>query len=153
MVDAADVLADLVAQPSDVDSRVAVLADADRATAERIPWYATAMTPASLATARLMQTWAHGLDVADALGILSAPTARLRDIAFFGHRTSGYAFLIHGWPARTAGVRVVLDAPGGTQWTFGPEDASDRVTGPALDFCYLVTQRRHRDDLALGAPA
>jgi hypothetical protein len=23
------------------------------------------------------------------------------------------------------------------------------VTGPALDFCLLVTQRRHRDDLAL----
>ena len=23
------------------------------------------------------------------------------------------------------------------------------MTGPALDFCLLVTQRRHRDDLAL----
>src|SRR5215475_1722712 len=48
----------------------------------RIPWYATPMTPASLATARLMETWAHGLDVADALGIEAVPTARLRHIAF-----------------------------------------------------------------------
>ena len=24
------------------------------------------------------------------------------------------------------------------------------MTGPALDFCLLVTQRRHRDDLALS---
>src|SRR5258705_8113257 len=34
----------------------------------RIPWYGPAMSPASMATARLMETWAHGLDVADALG-------------------------------------------------------------------------------------
>jgi uncharacterized protein (TIGR03084 family) len=117
----------------------------------RIPWYATPMTPASLATARLMETWAHGLDIADALGIEAVPTARLRHIAFLGHRTLGYAFLAHGRPTPATGVRVVLEAPDGTQWTFGPEEAADQVTGPALDFCYLVTQRRHRDDLALVA--
>jgi uncharacterized protein (TIGR03084 family) len=37
----------------------------------------------------------------------------------------------------------------GAAWTWGPADATDRVTGLALDFCLLVTQRRHRDDLAL----
>ena len=36
-------------------------------------------------------------------------------------------------------------------WTWGPEDAADRVTGPAIDFCLLVTQRRHRDDVRLVA--
>ena len=48
-------------------------------------------------------------------------------------------------------VRVELVGPAGDEWTWGPEDAPDRVTGPALDFCLLVTQRRHRDDLAVVA--
>jgi uncharacterized protein (TIGR03084 family) len=115
----------------------------------RIPWYGNAMTPVSLATARLMETWAHGLDIAEALDIEPVPTTRLRHIAFLGHRTLGYAFQAHGRPAPSEPVRVELEAPDGTQWTFGPADAVNRVTGPALDFCYLVAQRRHRDDLAL----
>jgi uncharacterized protein (TIGR03084 family) len=118
---------------------------------QRIPWYATAMTGPSMATARLMETWAHGLDVAEALGVSRPPTVRLRHIAFLGHRTLGYAFLAHGRPAPAGPVRVELAAPDGTLWTFGPTDAANCVTGPALDFCYLVTQRRHRDDLALTA--
>lgn len=36
-------------------------------------------------------------------------------------------------------------------WTYGPEGAVQKVTGPALDFCLLVTQRVHRDDTALTA--
>jgi uncharacterized protein (TIGR03084 family) len=48
-----------------------------------------------------------------------------------------------------AAVHVALTAPSGTLWTWGPDDANDRITGSALDFCLLVTQRRHRDDLAL----
>ncbi len=117
----------------------------------RVPWYATAMTPASLATARLMETWAHGLDIAEALGVDRVPTARLRHIAFLGHRTLGYSFLAHGRPAPADPVRVELTAPDGAQWTYGPAGATDTVTGPALDFCYLVTQRRHPGDLALVA--
>ena len=47
-------------------------------------------------------------------------------------------------------VHVRLTGPGGETWTFGPADAANAVTGPALDFCLLVTQRRHRNDLALA---
>jgi uncharacterized protein (TIGR03084 family) len=115
----------------------------------RAPWYATPMSAASMATARLMETWAHGLDIAEALGLARPATARLRHVAYLGYRTLGFSFLAHGRSAPTTPVRVVLDAPDGTQWTFGPEDAPDRVSGPALDFCLLVTQRRHRDDLSL----
>jgi uncharacterized protein (TIGR03084 family) len=117
----------------------------------RIMWYGTTMAPASLATARLMETWAHGLDVAEALGVAREPTARLRHIAHLGYRTLGHSFGAHGLDIPTAPVRVELSAPDGAQWTFGPADAADRVTGPALDFCLLVAQRRHRDDLALVA--
>jgi uncharacterized protein (TIGR03084 family) len=117
----------------------------------KIPWFGTAMSAASMATARLMETWAHGQDVADALGVTRRPTARLRHVAHLGYRTLGHGFLVHGRPAPAEPVRVELEAPDGTQWTFGPAGAANRVSGPALDFCLLVTQRRHRTDLALHA--
>ncbi|MER7756202.1 TIGR03084 family metal-binding protein [Kitasatospora sp. NPDC097643] len=117
----------------------------------RLPWFGPPMKPASMATARLMETWAHGQDVADALGVTREPTARLRHIAHLGLRTLGFAFAVHGRTAPEAPVRLELTAPDGELWTFGPADATDVVTGPALDFCLLVTQRRHRDDLALTA--
>ena len=96
-----------------------------------------------------METWAHGQDVADALGVQRVPTDRLRHVAFIGVRTLGYGFVSHGRPAPTQPVRVELTGPGGEHWAFGGDDAENRVTGPALDFALLVTQRRHRDDLAL----
>ncbi len=117
----------------------------------KVLWYGPPMSPTSMATARLMETWAHGLDIADTLGVQRAPTARLRHIAHLGHRTIGYSYLARGRQIPDAPVRLELTAPGGAQWTFGPEDAANRVTGPALDFCLLVTQRRHRSDLALRA--
>jgi uncharacterized protein (TIGR03084 family) len=57
--------------------------------------------------------------------------------------------VVRGRQAPEAPVRVDLIAPSGAVWTWGPQDAADRVSGPALDFCLLVTQRRHRDDLDL----
>ncbi|MFJ7246353.1 TIGR03084 family metal-binding protein [Kitasatospora sp. NPDC098652] len=117
----------------------------------RLPWFGPPMKPASMATARLMETWAHGQDVADALGATREPTDRLRHIAHLGLRTLGFAFAAHGLPAPERPVRLELTAPDGGSWAFGPTDATDVVTGPALDFCLLVTQRRHRDDLALTA--
>jgi uncharacterized protein (TIGR03084 family) len=117
----------------------------------KVAWFGTAMSATSMATARIMETWAHGLDVADALGVTRPPTARLRHIAHLGHRTVGYAFLVNGRPIPDQPVRVELAGIDGTTWAFGPEDAQNRVSGPALDFCLLVTQRRHRSDLALAA--
>lgn len=117
----------------------------------KLPWLGPAMSAESMATARLMETWAHGQDVADALGIRREPTARLRHVAHIGVRARGYAFLVNSKPAPVADVRVELKAPDGDVWTWGGEDATDRVTGSALDFCHRVTQRRHRDDLDLVA--
>ncbi|MFJ8429725.1 TIGR03084 family metal-binding protein [Kitasatospora sp. NPDC094019] len=117
----------------------------------RLPWLGPPMKAASMATARLMETWAHGQDVADALGAAREPSARLRHVAHLGVRTLGFAFTVHGLPVPEVPVRVELTAPDGEAWTWGPEGAADRVSGPALDFCLLVTQRRHRDDLALTA--
>jgi uncharacterized protein (TIGR03084 family) len=129
------------------------LEDALRAAPDgaRFPWYGPPMSTASMATARLMETWAHGLDVADALGVVRPPTDRLRHIARLGVRTRDFAFGVHGLPTPFEEFRVELTAPSGELWAYGPEEAVDRVTGPALDFCLLVTQRAHRADLALRA--
>ncbi|MFF5478997.1 TIGR03084 family metal-binding protein [Streptomyces sp. NPDC012935] len=117
----------------------------------KFPWYGPPMSAASMATARLMETWAHGLDVAEAAGVVRAPTDRLRHVVWIGVRTRDFAFGVHGLPAPPDPFRVELVAPSGAVWAYGPENASQRVTGPALDFCLLVTQRAHRHDLALRA--
>jgi uncharacterized protein (TIGR03084 family) len=117
----------------------------------RIPWFGPPMNALSMATARLMETWAHGLDVTDALGLPPSVSARLRHVAHLGVRTRDFAFAQHGVPAPAEPFRVELTAPDGATWAWGPEDAAQRVGGPALDFCLRVTRRRHRADLALTA--
>ncbi|MFF5991787.1 TIGR03084 family metal-binding protein [Prauserella flavalba] len=117
----------------------------------KLPWYGPPMSAASMATARMMETWAHGQDIADALGVERAPTARLRHIARFGVRTRDFAFALHSLAAPTEEFRVELTAPDGSRWTFGPEDATQRVTGSALGFCLIVTQRRHPADTDVRA--
>jgi uncharacterized protein (TIGR03084 family) len=108
----------------------------------KLPWFGPPMSAASMATARLMETWAHGLDVADALGVTREPTTRLRSIAHLGVRTRDYAFAVNGLDPPAAPFLVELRAPDGGIWSWGPPDAAQRVTGSAEDFCFLVTQRR-----------
>lgn len=117
----------------------------------KLLWFGPPMSGASMATARLMETWAHGLDVADALGLPVTPTPRLKSIAHLGVRTRDFAFSVHGLTPPAEPFRVELAAPDGGVWAWGPEDAAQRVTGSALDFCLLVTQRRPRAELDVVA--
>ena len=117
----------------------------------RVPWYGPPMSLASSLTARIMETWAHGQDVFDALGAEHPVTAAVRHVAYLGVRTFG--LLVRGPTASSrppSRSRVVLTAPDGAEWSFGDPTAPDRVTGPALDFALVVTQRRHLADTALG---
>jgi uncharacterized protein (TIGR03084 family) len=122
----------------------------------RLPWFGPPMSAASMATARLMETWAHGDDVAQALGVPHPPTDGLRQIAHLGVRTRDFAFTLHGLTPPADAFLVRLTAPSGTPsngtvWSWGPDDAAQRVEGTALDFCLLATRRRHRLDTALLA--
>ncbi|BAX90216.1 TIGR03084 family metal-binding protein [Mycobacterium shigaense] len=108
----------------------------------KLPWFGPPMSATSMATARLMETWAHGLDVADALGVKRPATERLRAIAHIGVRTRDYAFVVNDLTPPAEPFLVELRGPGGDTWTWGPPDAAQRVTGDAEDFCFLVTQRR-----------
>ncbi|MBB2989038.1 uncharacterized protein (TIGR03084 family) [Mycolicibacterium iranicum] len=117
----------------------------------KLPWFGPPMSAPSMATARLMETWAHGLDVADALGVARTPTARLKSIAHIGVRTRDFAYVVNGLTPPAEPFHVKLSAPDGSVWTWGPEDAEQFVTGAAQDFCMVVTQRRARSELDVAA--
>lgn len=117
----------------------------------KVAWYGPPMSATSMATARLMETWAHGLDVADALGVKTEPTGRLRNVAHLGVRTRDFAYHLRGETPPAEEFRVELTGPDGDTWGWGPEDAPQRVTGPAYDFCRLAVQRLHRDDADVTA--
>jgi uncharacterized protein (TIGR03084 family) len=118
---------------------------------ERVPWIVAPMSPASLASTRLMELVGHGQDIRDALGVTWVPTDRIVHLARLGVRTRDFAYRSHGLEPPAQEFRVELTAPSGELWVFGQPDGPQRVTGPAADFCLLVTRRRHRADLALRA--
>lgn len=131
------------------------LADALKAAdpGEKIPWFGPPMRPGSMTAARIMETWAHGVDVADGLGVPvsddPAFVAALPHVAKLGFKTRAFSYVMNGLEAPTTDVHVALTRPDGGVLEFGPADAQQRVTGPLLDFCLLVTQRIHLDDTAL----
>jgi uncharacterized protein (TIGR03084 family) len=118
---------------------------------EKLPWFGPPMSATSMATARFMETWAHSLDVHEALGAEPEPTDRIRHVAHLGVRTRNFSFSAHGQEPPTEEFGVSLTAPSGDLWAWGPEDAAQTVTGAAYDFCLLVTQRIHRADTSLVA--
>jgi uncharacterized protein (TIGR03084 family) len=117
----------------------------------RMPWYGPPMSATTMATARFMETWAHSLDVHEALGAEPEVGDRVRHVAHLGVRTRDFAFSVHGLAPPAEEFRIVLTAPSGDLWTWGPEQATQTVTGAAYDFCLLVTQRVHRTDTSLVA--
>jgi uncharacterized protein (TIGR03084 family) len=117
----------------------------------KMPWFGPPMSAASMATARLMESWAHGHDVADALGAPHPDTSGLRHIAYLAVRTRDFAFTVHGEAPPHDPFEVRLTAPDGAVWTWGPPGAAQRVEGAARDLCLLATQRRHRSDTSLVA--
>lgn len=118
---------------------------------QRVDWYGPAMSAKSFLTARLMETWAHGQDIVDALRITRPATDRLIHIARLGYLTRAWSYSNRGLAPPTEPVRVELVSPSGEVWRFGPEDAVETVAGGAEEFCLVVTQRRHPDDTELTA--
>ena len=116
---------------------------------DRIPWFGPDMSTLSFATARLMETWSHGQDVADTVDAPWPSTHRLRHVCHIGVTTRGWSYIVRGREIPDAPVHVALTAPSGEVWTWGPEDAADRITGSAEEFCLVATQRRKPADTSL----
>jgi uncharacterized protein (TIGR03084 family) len=117
---------------------------------DRLPWYGPPMGALSFATARLMETWAHGQDIVDAVAATREPSARLRHVAHIGVRARPFSYAINGKAMPENEVTVRLAAPNGEVWVWNDKATPENlVEGQALDFCLLVTQRRNIADTAL----
>ncbi|GAA2868492.1 wyosine base formation [Actinoplanes cyaneus] len=116
-----------------------------------VPWLVRPIPAGMLACAGMMEMFGHGQDIADALGVRRTHTDRLRHLVTFAVRTWDFGYLARGLDVPGVAFRFEITAPSGERWEFGPADSQERVTGPAEDFCLLVTRRRHPDDLAVRA--
>ena len=116
---------------------------------QRVPWAATPLKPRVLATTRLAEHWAHGLDITDPLGLPFPDTARLRHIAWLGHRTLPYAFAVAG--SEPYDVYCELTGPGGDIWRFGDENAESTIRGSAGEFCRVGARRLRPEQTSLVA--
>jgi uncharacterized protein (TIGR03084 family) len=114
----------------------------------RVPWGIGMRTP-SFVTARLMETWAHGLDVRAALGVPAVDSDRLAHVAWLATRALPYAYSVAGLESPSAALRVELTLPSGATWTYGPVDAADRITGSAGEYCRVFVHRGRAADTNL----
>jgi uncharacterized protein (TIGR03084 family) len=132
-------------------ARAAALAGLRSADPTRpLRWVAAPLKPATLATTRLAEHWAHGLDVTQPLGLDFPDSPRLRHIAWLAHRTLPYAFA--GAGERPAAVSCVLTSPDGDEvWRFGPPGADSTISGPAGVFCRVAVRRLDAADSGLRA--
>ncbi|MCE7007278.1 maleylpyruvate isomerase family mycothiol-dependent enzyme [Kibdelosporangium philippinense] len=126
-------------------SSVQVLRSADPAKASA--WVSAPLRPATMATTRLAEHWAHALDITGPLNIPYPDTDRLRHIARLGHRTLPYAFQFAGH--EFVPIRAELSGPDGTSWRFGPDDAESVINGPVGAFCRVGAQRLRPEDSGL----
>lgn len=115
----------------------------------RCVWYGPSMSARSMLTARLMETWAHGYDIADAVGSVMPATDRLRHVAHIGVGARKFAYMANKREMPEGDVYVELLSPSGETWTWGDASSENSVQGDALNFCLAVTQRRHVEDCQL----
>lgn len=139
-------------------SRATLLRIAEEASLDpsprRVVWYGPPMSPASFVTARIMETWAHGQDVRDALGLPPSTSQRLRHVLHLAVAARPFTFAVHGVTDPGGPVTVEGTAPDGSTWAWRPAAGSanaggsvpadvERITGSAVDLALVFTQRRH----------
>ncbi len=123
-------------------------ADADPK--QRVKWAGPGMSALSSITARLMETWAHGQAIYDAQGIVRQNGDRIRNIVQLGLNTYGWTFINRGETPPEPTPQLVLTGPSGAEWIYGEDNAAERITGLAEEFCQVVTQCRNIADTSLS---
>ena len=121
---------------------------------QRVPWAGPSMSVRSSISARQMETWAHGQEVFDALGLERPETDRIRNVAILGVNTFGWTFRVRGQEPPGPRPEIELTAPSGARWHWpceadGDQATGDLVRGQATDFCQVVTQVRNVLDTRL----
>lgn len=116
---------------------------------ERFVWFGPGMKARMFTTARQMETWAHGWEIFDLLGVQRKHSDRLRHIATIGVRTYDWTFTNRKLPVPEPAPHVRLQAPSGAIWEFNDSDPDHLVEGSAVEFCQVVTQVRNIADTGL----
>jgi uncharacterized protein (TIGR03084 family) len=114
---------------------------------DRVEWIEGTMSARTFATFRLMETWAHGLDIYQALEIEVEDTARIRHVCWLGWKTLPYAFKAAGLDYSP--VRVEVIGPGYAKWVYGPDDTDELIKGSASDWARVVVRRIKPKDVRL----
>ncbi|MYE12201.1 MAG: TIGR03084 family protein [Gammaproteobacteria bacterium] len=115
----------------------------------RAPWFGPDMGARMMATARQMETWAHGQDIYDLLRVGRTPTDRIRNICHIGVRTFGWTFANRKLAVPEPAPYVRLDAPSGAVWEWNAPSEEEYVSGSAVEFAHVVTQGRNIADCDL----
>jgi uncharacterized protein (TIGR03084 family) len=115
----------------------------------RVKWAGPDMSVRSSITARLMETWAHGQEVYDVLGVERVNTDRIRNVAQIGVSTFGWTFVNRRLEVPRDVPYVRLTAPSGALWEWNEPSDKSRVEGSATEFCQVVTQVRNVADTKL----
>jgi len=115
----------------------------------RVKWAGPDMSVRSSITARLMETWAHGLAIYDALGVERQDDDRIRNIAILGINTFGWAFRNRKLEVPELAPYLRLTAPSGAVWEWNDSSDTNRIIGSASGFCQVVTQTRNVADTDL----
>ena len=115
----------------------------------RLPWFGPDMGVRMFTTARFMETWAHGQEIYDLLGVVRTPTDRIKNIAVIGVKTFGWTFVNRRLEVPGPPPYLRLVAPSGEIWEWNEPDEGESIRGDAVDFCHVVTQGRNVADTAL----
>ncbi|MEM8767357.1 MAG: TIGR03084 family metal-binding protein [Pseudomonadota bacterium] len=115
----------------------------------RLKWAGPSMSARSSITARLMETWAHGQEVYDELGVVRENADRIQNIVVLGNNTYGWTYAVRGKTAPEPRPHLRLTAPSGAVWTYNEPSETELIEGPAEDFCQVVTQVRNIADTTL----
>lgn len=115
----------------------------------RVKWVGPDMSALSSVTARQMETWAHGQEVFDLLGVDRAEADRVRNICHLGVSTYGWTFINRKEAVPEPAPHVRLTAPSGAVWTWNEAQEDNLVEGSAVDFARVVTQTRNIGDTDL----
>jgi uncharacterized protein (TIGR03084 family) len=115
----------------------------------RLPWFGPDMGVRMFTTARYMETWAHGQEIYDLMGVERTYTDRIKNVATIGVKTFGWTFVNRGLEVPGPPPYVRLVAPSGAIWEWNEPSEVERISGDAVDFCHVVTQGRNIADTAL----
>lgn len=111
---------------------------------DRIPWApGLPMSAKSLASARLMELWAHSVDISDALGIDPVVKDRITSTLFLSWQARANSYTINDLIMPDTPMYLELTLPSGEIWAKGDPAAENYIKGSAREWALVAIRRRN----------